>query len=140
MSSFILVEDDSIKEINSFNEKDGYIFKTKNIDNGFKINNITIYDNKRINNILERKFNRKFARLLNIIDDINESDGTESDVLIALDELQRLKEILEYKYQEFLKKELYKSFMDNILNEEKLLNEKLIELADNYNKEKGFGR
>ena len=110
MSSYLIKKDSTTGEI-IYMEYDieGYKFRPKN--NGekpyIKVNSVTIYKPEMIEHVLTKKFEKKFAKLSSIIlkflyQDDDESD--EGDFEILLDEIARLKSVVDLQYKKFLSK------------------------------------
>ena len=105
-----------------------------------KIKRVTIYDEDKMNKFALSSYSKKHTKVLSIIRDLLSSDdATETDFILAIDELARLISILEGKYKEFLKKEEYKKFVDDIFMARSILNNKIIEYQNEllYNEERG---
>lgn len=120
MSSYLIKKDKYTGEI-IYMEYDieGYKFRPKNDGKKpyIKVNSITIYKPEMIDYLLARKFQKKFDRLAQIImrflyQDDDESD--ETDFYILLDEVARLKAVVDLKYKKFLKNEKYKEYVDKL--------------------------
>lgn len=110
-----------------------------------KVNSVTIYEPKMIDSLLARKFQKKFDRLSQIImrflyDDDDASD--EGDYMILLDEIARLKAVVELKYQRFLQVEEYKDYIHKLAFLDNQLRQKLamISYQNNLNYEVSKGR
>ena len=83
--------------------------------------------------IIVNKYTIKYKRLAKIIKALLASendDETESDYMIALDEIAKLKDMLLIKYQAFLKKEMFEYFLSDLFFLEKVLQERLIEIRN----------
>lgn len=130
MSSFILNSNDDIKKIIEFKKVKSYSFSPKRQTGTFSsIKKVDVYDKNRVNNIIVTKYTRMYQRLAKIVKSIIESeDATEGDVMIALDEIAKLQGILTVKYQEFLLKETYDSFLRDLFILEKIMQDKLYDM------------
>ncbi len=130
MSSYLIKKDKYSGEIVYMEyDLEGYKFNPKNDGSKpyIKVNSVTIYKPEMIDHLLSRKFQRKFDRLSEIIVRFlynEDDDGTdEGDYFILLDEVARLKSIVDLKYKKFLKNEEYKdyihklTFLDNQLRQ-----------------------
>lgn len=83
---------------------------------------ITIYDESLIEEIIERKFQDKYKKLLYIIMDINNSeDSTESDADLVREQIQELEVMLIKKYGKYLKEGTLNRYLKMLL----ILNSKL---------------
>ena len=83
---------------------------------------ITIYDESLIEEIIERKFQDKYKKLLYIIMDINNSeDSTESDTDLVREQIQELEAMLIKKYGKYLKEGTLNRYLKMLL----ILNSKL---------------
>lgn len=120
MSSYLVKKDEySGKIIYMEYDLEGYNFKPKNkTDRPYiTVNNVTIYEPHMIDNLLAKKFQKKFDRLSQIIMNFLFQDGSdddEGDFMILLDEVSRLKSIVELKYQKFLSNQEYKDYIHKL--------------------------
>ena len=93
----------------------GYKFNSKRSKNIIKVSNVTVVDPKMINEILTIKFNRRFKKLLTLVSAVlNDTDATDADTALALDEVQLVKEILLNRYQRFLNQEKEELFLKKL--------------------------
>lgn len=117
MCSYLLKREDITKEINYMEyDLDGYKFNPKHKDNAPYINvkTVTIYNQKMINYLLTRKFAKKFERLSQIILQFlyqDEDDCDEGDFMILLDEIARLRSVVEIQYKKNLEMEEYHDYI-----------------------------
>jgi len=115
--SYLIKKSDKTNSIIVFDyEMDGYTFKPK-IGNGdyLSVNKVVVINPTLIDKILTIKFNELFKRILNRAYFVLENDdASSSDVVIILDEVEKLKAIVEHKYQRFLSKEKEKIFLKKI--------------------------
>ena len=105
-----------------------------------KIKKVTVYDEEKMNYLASTSFKKQLERVLLIIKDILSSeDATDSDYALAIDELSRLKHILNGKYKEFLKEEEYNKFLQKLYYSHKILEDKIIEYQNEllYNDKRG---
>lgn len=116
MSKYIVKKENGTRKIVKIEAEKYYTFSPKgNVSKMVKT--VTVYDEEKIKKILIKKLMIKYQRLLNIINDIISSDdSSSSDFMICLDEISKLKDILEYKYKKFLKRELYSAFLEDLNN------------------------
>lgn len=133
MSSFILNACNDTKVVLEYSVSEGYSFSPKSKTKEFtKIKKVSIYDPKRIENVVINKYTLKYKRLAKIIKDILDSDDEEeADYMICLDEIAKLKDILLIKYRTFLKKEMFEYFLKDLFFLEQVLQERMMEYRTN---------
>lgn len=120
MSSYLIKKDKTTGEIIYMEyDLEGYKFKPKNnLEKPYiKVNSVTIYKPEMIEHVLSMKFEKKFDRLSQIIlkflyQEDDESD--EGDFEILLDEIARLKSVVELQYKKFLSNEEYKDYIHKL--------------------------
>lgn len=113
MKSFVL------KSINKNNEVliletnvKGLIYK---FHNKGKINEIIIYNPTIIYLVINKSFSKKYKRILGLFfESTDESDNSEGNLAIALDELARLRSILLKRYANMLKNEDLEKFLKEL--------------------------
>lgn len=129
MNNFLLSTCDEVRTIAEMKISNGYSFNPKNQTGTFqKVKSVSIYDPKRIENVIITKYSIKYRRLAKIIKDILDSeDATDSDYVICLDEIEKLKSILAIKYQAFLENQMYEYFLNDLYFLESIMHERLIE-------------
>lgn len=143
MTSFLLKKDYRTEEIIEIaDEINGYTFKPKEraTNKYIQVSNITIINPLMIDGILTEKFNKKYRRLVMIVFNIlqsSDTDTTEGDIMIALDEIAKLRVIILNKYQKFLNHEKEDRFLKQlrILENElraKQINMRMNMLEQNY--------
>ena len=140
MNSFILKNDDEEKKVLLYEEKKSYSFTPKN---GYKrVKKITVLDKDMVSRILEDKIVKKYNLLIKIIYDLITSDDTTSgDVLAAYTELDRIRNILLYKYNEYLRKEFIDKYLKKLyVLELELKKVHVMELTEEIEETKGKGR
>ena len=132
MNSFILKNDDEEKKSYSFTPKKGYK----------RVKKITVLDKDMVSSILEDKIVKKYNLLIKIIYDLITSDDTTSgDVLAAYTELDRIRNILLYKYNEYLRKEFIDKYLKKLyVLELELKKVHVMELTEEIEETKGKGR
>ena len=142
MSNFLLNNSIGKRDIIKMQITKSYTLNPKKeIIKGTKIKQITIYDEEKIQKIIMRNYQKKYKRILKILQDLSSNeDSSITDYMICLGEVQKLKEILNYKYQKFLKAEAYKMFLDKITFFEKILSDKIIEYQESLELYEGKGR
>lgn len=141
MNSYILKNDDKEKKVLLYKEQVGYTFSPKKSYK--KVKKITVLDKDMISGILEEKVNKSYSRLLKIIYSmVTAGDETTSgDVLMAYTELDRIRNILLYKYNQYLKKEFVEKYMQKLYALElELKKVHVLELKEEIREEKGKGR
>ena len=79
-----------------------------------------------------KKYLVSYKKLIMFISSLND-ESSASDFMICLDELTKLKDTLIYKYKKYLKKEIYEKFIDDLIEYDKYIQNKIISLE--YNKE-----
>lgn len=110
---------------------DGFTFKPKmekKNDSYIRISQVTIFDKNMIDVLVNRKFEHKFERLSKIIMNFlfsEDEDSDEGDFVILLDEVARLKALVEAKYQRFLSVEEYKDYIHKLAFLDAQLRQKL---------------
>ncbi len=93
----------------------GYSFSPKKIVSYLNVKNINIVDNKMNDNILSIKFTERFNKLLKLVSlYLNDSDASDSDTSLVLDEVALIKGILLNKYQKHLDIEKEKLFLKKL--------------------------
>lgn len=103
-------------EIIEFDDKKSFSIKNKE-------EKITIYDDGLATELIDKKFNIEYKKLLYIIMDINNSDdSTESDGLLVRDKIDELKNVIINKYSKYISKELLNKYIKMIM----ILEEKLV--------------
>lgn len=152
MASFLLKKEDVNEELilMDYTVK-GYTFKPreKASNKYIKVNKITLVNPSMIDGILTSKFNKKYRQLVMIVFNIlqsNESDTTDGDIMIALDEIAKLRNIILNKYQKFLSHEKEEKFVKQLRILENELRAKQINIRMNmlnymniYEEEKSRG-
>ena len=140
MSSYVLKNSDEKKKVLLYEEKTSYSFSPKK---GYKrVKKITVLDQEILSKILEEKVTKSYNKLIKIIYDlINSEDTTSGDILVTFTEIDRIKDILLYKYNKKLKKEFIDKYLKKLYLLEQELKKININTYDNFLKEsKGKGR
>ena len=140
MNSFILKNDDKEKKVLLYEEKKSYSFTPKK---GYKrVKKITVLDKDMVSSILEDKIEKKYNLLIKIIYDLITSDDTTSgDVLAAYTELDRIRNILLYKYNEYIRKEFIDKYLKKLyVLELELKKVHVMELTEEIEENKSKGR
>lgn len=131
MANYSIKKDNNNEEIvyMSGNIK-GYDFSPKN-SNKLKIDQIMIINKNATDKILTVKFKQRYKKLLMVVLSIlNDSDSTEGDIMIALDEVAKMEDILLNKYKTFLKKEKERVFLEQLEGLRKSLQSRLQEIRN----------
>ena len=147
MCSYLLKRDKKIKEIEYMEyDIDGYKFNPKHKDDAPYINvkTVTIHNQKMINYLLTRKFEKKFERLSQIILQFlyqDEDDCDEGDFMILLDEVARLRSVVEIQYKKNLEIEEYHDYITKLTFLDEQVRQKIALITYrnrlNYEVEKG---
>lgn len=120
MSSYLIKKDQKTGEIIYMEyDLEGYKFQPKNSKDRpyVSVKSVTIYKPEMIDHLLAKKFQKKFDRLSQIIlkflyQDDEECD--EGDFMILLDEVARLRSVVEIKYKKFLGIEEYRDYITKL--------------------------
>jgi hypothetical protein len=116
---------------------EGYILNPKNNNEKYiKIKNVNIFQEQLVNNLLLNKYNSKLNRLSQIIINLinaSEDETDEGDCLIVLDEIDRLKAVLDIKIKKQLTIDEYNDYLNQLDFLHKQIDNKIIEL--NYHHE-----
>ena len=148
MSSYLIKKDNYTGEIIYMEyDLEGYKFKPKNTDSKayIKVNSVTIYKPEMIDHLLTKKFEKKFDRLSQIIMNFlyqDDETSDEGDFMILLDEVARLKSLVELKYQRFLEVEQYKDYIHKLAFLDNQLRQKIaiMNYKNNLNYQESRGR
>ena len=141
MNSYILKNDDKEKKVLLYKEQTGYSFSPKKEYK--RVKKITVLDADMISGILEDKIVKAYNRLLKIVYDliVAGDETTSGDVLVAYTELDRIRNILLYKYNQYLKKEFVDKYMKKLyILELELKKVHVLELTDEIEEERGKSR
>ncbi len=131
MEKYIIKKKNKNTKLYKFDfKKDGYVFKPNiKSTNLIQVSNLSITNLEMTNSILKRKLDKSFRKLASIILRLlQDDDSTSGDIVIALNELTKEKGILNYKYQEYLKKEELEKHLKRLKILEGQLKEKLVYL------------
>ncbi len=141
MNSYILKNDDKEKKVLLYKEQTGYSFSPKKEYK--RVKKITVLDADMVSGILEDKIVKAYNRLLKIVYDliVAGDETTSGDVLVAYTELDRIRNILLYKYNQYLKKEFVDKYMKKLyILELELKKVHVLELTDEIEEERGKSR
>ena len=133
MKIYVVKKKNKNKKISKFKiKKDGYEFKPNvRKENLIKIDSLTIYNLEMIERLLEKKIEISFRKLTKLVlNEINDEDGNQGGICIALNELTKLKSVLMNEFKAFIKKEDYDKYMKRLKLYEKELKNKLIFLEE----------
>ena len=132
MSNYILTSNDKPKKIFELEVKHSYAFSPNDNKKTYtKVKNIAIYDEKTINKIASKNVLKKYKRLKMIIKSLMDSDDDNpGDYAYLLDEMNYFEGLLKYKYQKLLKKEAYELFIDSLIADRKIIEEKVYSLIE----------
>ena len=95
---------------------EGYKFKPRNDTNQPYVNvkSVTIYKPEMIDHLLSKKFEKKFDKLSQIILKFlyqEDEDCDDGDFIVLLDEIARLKSVVELQYRKYLKIDEYNEYI-----------------------------
>lgn len=77
---------------------------------------ISIYDEKLTEEIISKRFNEKYKKLLYIIMDINSSDdSTDTDTFLVREQISELKNNILNNYKKHISKELLNKYLKMLL-------------------------
>lgn len=148
MSSYVIEKDTTTREIVYMEyDLDGFSFKPKNHNKTIiNVSKVTIYKSEMIEHVLTKKFEKKFERLSQIILKFlyqDDDDADEGDYEILLDEIQKLKSVVELQYQRFLSNQEYKDYIHKLVFLDEQVRQKIAIINYknnlNYQFEKGRG-
>ena len=100
---YILLKKSIYKTMESYDFNESFNMSKKKDDE--RIGVIKFYDEKIINQVVQRSVDNRFKKLLELLSKIEESDEDPSEgLLLCLDEVSRFKMEMINKYNKFLKK------------------------------------
>ena len=140
MNSYILKNDTHEKKV-LYKEQNSYSFTPKKSYRHIK--KITVLDEKMTSSLMEDKILRAYNRLLKLIYALVTAgdETTSGDVLAAYTELDRIRNILLYKYNNYLKKEFIKKVLTKLnALEVELKKVHVLELTEEIEEERGKSR
>ena len=142
MAEYIIKKKYKKLKINKINRVEGYELNHK-IKNKkmISIESLIIENQSCTNNLIQKKLNKNFRDLMTLYLQAMNSDD-DGDVEIALSEIERIKKIITYKYQEKMSKELILKYLKRLSLFEKNLKEKenLLRLNEELMWNKGKAR
>lgn len=81
-----------------------------------QIEKIIIIDSEMSNNYIKKILDRKFKNMYKkIYEYLMENEGSEDGIKACLSEIEKLKSLIFYKYQEYMKAKLYKEYLAKIV-------------------------
>jgi len=141
---YLIKKNDKTQEIVYLDyDINGYVFTPKNqSQSSLTVNKVVIVNPSMIDKILTIKFNALYKKIVTeALKVIYDDDAGASEATVVLNDLKRLKRIVEHRYQEFLSAEKEAIFLKKIKqleNELKvkimLARERMLETEDNYGK------
>lgn len=150
ISRFYVNKDKINGKVKYFDYKnlDGYCLTAKEVvhfQDAVEISRLIVINPEFASSIAMKKIEKKFNRLINLIDVICNDDDEESDdsYRLALDEVAKFKSELKTKYRKILKEKEYELLLKkiDILEQELKLRIKYLEYAQEENiEEKGKSR
>lgn len=120
MSNYLVDKDTHKAKINYMEyDLEGYEFKPRNkIEHTYiKVRSVKLYKEDMISKVLTKKFERNFSKLGQIILNFlyqDDDDCNEGDFYILLDEVARLRSMVEINYKKHLEIEKYKEYLDQL--------------------------
>ncbi len=111
---YLIKKNDKTQEIVYLDyDINGYIFKPNNKStSSLTVNKVVVVNPSMIDKILTIKFNSLFKRIAyQVYRIVYDSDASEGDAMLVLDEVKRLKNIITHKYQQFLSDEKEREFL-----------------------------
>ena len=132
MSSFIIKRLTSTLELNKpLKDIKGLVYIPKIKNNDLAIKEIIIVKKEIIDQLILANFNKKYKKIIeyyfNILSNIDDSDNGDTNIILALDEIARLRHIIIKKYQTFLSKKTLEKMLKKLKIMENELRVKLID-------------
>ena len=116
---YVIDKEKYSKKLINYNVKvDGLdVNPVNNVENQtIKVGEITIVDNDLQEAYIKKRINRKTDKIIRfMLRILNDEDTTEDDSGMALDELNRLKGIINNKYKKYLEESDYKSMLTKLI-------------------------
>ncbi len=105
--------------VEEFENLKGYTVSPKKdfkYENMIKVKKITIDNPDLIKDFVDKKCKRNMTKVLTILSFVNENDdGSEgSPLMLALNEIEKFRQLLIYKYQEHLSKKEYREYLKKL--------------------------
>ena len=105
--------------VEEFENLKGYTVSPKKdfkYENMIKVKKITIDNPDLIKDFVDKKCKRNMTKVLTILSFVNENDdGSEGrPLMLALNEIEKFRQLLIYKYQEHLSKKEYREYLKKL--------------------------
>lgn len=129
MASYLIKKSNDNKSIICMEyELDGYKLEPKNKENnGIHIKEITIINKSMIDKVLTKRFIKNYEKLFKAVSSVvTDENPSDDDVRRCLSEIERLKSIIDNKYNRFLSIQKYKYFMNELYMLNETVNKKII--------------
>ncbi len=111
-------------KVENIGEIKGLITKPNN-KGIIKVKELIIVDKNISNSYIKKQLDKKFKKMYKkIYDYLEESEGSEDGIKSCLSEIEKLKSYIFYKYQEYMKVELYREYLAKIVLTEQELKKK----------------
>lgn len=136
MSNYIIKKVSIKKAKVNYPNIEGYIIHPKKYDN---ITKIAIYDEDITNQILLKKLNKDYKKIVTYIYNILNED-TGGNALQAYTELDRLKHILLYKYQEKIDRKILENYFKKLSILEMEINKLMLNMVNREEIKRGSSR
>lgn len=131
MSNYFLNATSKEMEISSLDCDNAFVLNFHHNSDGIK--SISIYDNCMKNDVAIKRFTKSYANYLKRVKCFFEDDDeTEDGLAILLDEVVKLKELLNDKYKKFIKKREYEYFLCDIEDLRETLLEEINKLKKSH--------
>ena len=131
MEYYVIKKRNKNKKLGKFNfDEKGYVFKPNIKSNGLiEITSLSITNPEITNSILKKKCDKSFRKLASmILKVLKDEDTSTGSAMIALNELEKEKIVLQRKYKEYIEKEEREKYLKRIKVLESELKEKIVAL------------
>ena len=128
MKSFTIKKLEQVLEIENFKyDKKGFIYKPKKSN---KVKEIVIVNQEIVSALISYNFYKNYKKILELylLSKTEDSDTSASGLVIALDEIARLKNIILTKYKNMLKKKEAEKFLKQLKILDSEIKNKIIDL------------
>ena len=128
MKSFIIKELKKSLKIEDFELKDsGFKYKIKN-NNDLGVKEITIVSPDIVSDLISHNFDKKYKKILEFyFNSLQDEDTNEGNLLLALDEITRLRNSLIKKYNIYVKRKVLEKLLKKLKILENEIRSKIIE-------------
>ncbi|MBE6154139.1 MAG: hypothetical protein E7163_00985 [Firmicutes bacterium] len=128
MKSFIIKELDEDLKIEDFELKSsGFKYKIKN-NNDLGVKEITIVSPDIVSDLVSHNFDKKYKKILEFyFNSLQDEDTTEGNLLLALDEITRLRNTLIKKYNIYVKRKVLEKLLKKLKILENEIRSKIID-------------